>query len=106
MLEMGLLAIGRKMLEKIKNYFYIGSICLTAFGTITGGILYLSEVKAQEIVKKEMVKPMEKLDQELKEQKKQLNGLELNVTKNNERLKAIDEKTDLILNFLQQGRGR
>jgi hypothetical protein len=95
------------MLEKIKNYFYIASICLTAIGTITGGILYLSRAEAQEIVKRELVKPLEKLEQELKEQQRQLKGLELNVTKNKERLKAIDEKSDLILNFLQQqGRGR
>ena len=70
---MGLLAIGRKMLEKIKNYFYIASICLTAIGTITGGILYLSRAEAQEIVKRELVKPLEKLEQELKEQQRQLN---------------------------------
>lgn len=92
------------MIEKIKNYFYIGSICLTASGTLIGGMLYLARAEAQEIVQKELVKPLERLDKELKEQQRQLKGLELNVTKNNERLRAIDEKSDLILNFLQQGR--
>lgn len=90
----------------IKAHWHVYVALLAFCGLIGSGVGYYARAEAQKLIQKELTKPIERLNDDVQRNKKKLNDLQLDVTKNQERLKSIDEKTDIILNFLQQERNR
>lgn len=90
----------------IKAHWHVYVAMVALCGLIGSGVGYYAKAEAGNLIKQELSKPIEKLEKQQEINRQKLNELQLDVTRNKEQLKSIDEKADIILQFLQQERNR
>ena len=87
----------------IRNHWHVYVALVALCGLLGSGVGYYARAEAEKLVDKKLEFKFDKLQKNYNDQNKELNKLQNEVTKNSERLKGIDEKTDIILQFLQRG---